>query len=95
MGSCKLKDSYSPILKIARVGQRMPGGSRETSNTFITVISAYTPTAKAPPHLKQQFFEDLQTTVDKVPDSDILILLGILMHVSDAESERVICGREL
>ena len=63
-------------LKITCVGERRPGGSRETSNTFATVISVYAPTAKAPSHVKQQFSGDLQSTVDKIPDSDVMILLG-------------------
>ena len=46
-------------LKLARLGQRMIGGSRERSHTFVTVISAYAPTPKAPPEVKQQFTEDL------------------------------------
>ena len=46
-------------LKLARLGQRMIGGSRERSDTFVTVISAYAPTPKAPPEVKQQFTEDL------------------------------------
>ena len=60
-------------LKLARRGQRIPGGSRETHDTFVTVTSAYAPTAKAPPHVKQQFVGDLQNTVDKVPVSDMLV----------------------
>ena len=36
----------------------------------------YAPTAKAPFHVKQQFVGDLQNTVDKVPVSDVLVLLG-------------------
>ena len=39
------------------------------------MISAYAPTAKAPLHVKQQFVGDLQNTVDKVPVSDMLVLL--------------------
>ena len=62
-------------LKITRVGQRIPGGSRETSSTFATVISVYAPTAKATPHVKQQFSDDLQSTVDKIPASDAMIIL--------------------
>ena len=63
-------------LKLARRGQRIPCGSSETHDTFVTVISAYAPTAKASPHVKQQFVGDLQNTVDKVPVSDVLVLLG-------------------
>ena len=43
-------------LKLARLGQRMIGGSRERSDTFVTVISVYAPTAKAPPHLYVYLF---------------------------------------
>ena len=34
--------------KAIRAGQRIPGGSRETRNIFVSVVSAYAPTAKAP-----------------------------------------------
>ena len=63
-------------LKLAGRGQRQPGGSRARSSTFVTVISVYAPTAKAPPGVKQQFNEELQNSLDKVPPSDILIILG-------------------
>ena len=63
-------------LKVARNGQRRPGGARETSDSFMTVVSAYAPTAKAPPNVKDKFFEELQDTLDGVPTDDILILLG-------------------
>ena len=33
-------------LKLAGRGQRQPGGSRERSSTFVTVITVYAPTAK-------------------------------------------------
>ena len=54
----------------------MPGGFRERSDTFVTVISVYAPTAKAPPQVKQRFIEDLQDAVDKVPTPGVLVLLG-------------------
>ena len=63
-------------LKLAGHGQRQPGGSRERSSTFVTVLSVYAPTAKAPPGVKQQFNEELQSSLDKVSPSDILIILG-------------------
>jgi hypothetical protein len=64
-------------LKLVSARQRIPGGSRERSDIFATVISAYAPTAKTP-QVKQRFSEDLQVVVDKVPASDVLILLGDL-----------------
>ena len=36
-------------LKLSRAGQRRPGGSRETRSSFLSVVSVYAPTAKAPP----------------------------------------------
>ena len=63
-------------LKAARAGQRRPGGSRETGNIFVSVISVYAPTAKAPPGIKEKFIDDLQDAIDRTPASDILLLLG-------------------
>ena len=54
-------------MKLARASQRKPGGGRETSNIFVTVISVYAPTARAPLRVAQKFMEDLQETIDKVP----------------------------
>ena len=56
--------------------QRKPGGFRGTRNTYITVISAYAPTAKAPPAVTQKFMDDLQDVMDMVPAANLLILLG-------------------
>ena len=39
-------------LKVVCGGQRRPGGSRETSSTYLSVVSVYAPTAKAPPGVK-------------------------------------------
>ena len=39
-------------LKVVQAGQRRPGGARETSNTYVSVVSAYAPTAKAPSGIK-------------------------------------------
>ena len=63
-------------LKLARKGQRRPGETRETSNTHISVLSVYAPTAKATPNIKQNFFSDLQDTLDRISPSDVLIMLG-------------------
>ena len=63
-------------LKLARAGQRIPGGSREGSVIFVAVLSVYAPTAKVPPQMKQRFVEDLQDTIDRVPASDVMVMLG-------------------
>ena len=56
---------------------RRGGGSRETSDHFITVVCAYAPTAKALPSVKVNFNSELQDTLDKVPRIDVLLLLGL------------------
>ena len=38
----------------------------------------YAPTARAPPGIMQKFMDDMQVTIDKVPASDVLLLLGDL-----------------
>ena len=63
-------------LKAMGRGQRRPGGARTMRNSFISVISAYAPTARAPPGIKSKFMEELQDVLDKVPSSDLLLLLG-------------------
>ena len=63
-------------LKVVHHGQRRPGGSRETGNTYLSVVSAYAPTAKAPPGIKTKFVDELQDTLDSVPHGDVLMLLG-------------------
>ena len=45
-------------------------------NTFILIISMYAPTEKAPPSIKQKFYEDLQDTLNLVPLLNIHVLLG-------------------
>lgn len=49
----------SARLKIVRRGQRSPGGRRESRNSFITVVSVYSPTARAPSGVKARFVNDL------------------------------------
>ena len=63
-------------LKVVHRSQRRPGGSRETSNTYLSIVSTYAPTAKAPPGIKTKFVDELQDTLDSVPHDDILTLLG-------------------
>ena len=64
--------------KLKRVGkgQRKHGGSRETSNMFVSIVCAYAPTARAPPGVKVQFCSDLQVTLDQIPQNDILVVVG-------------------
>lgn len=63
-------------LKVLHRGQRRPGGTRETSNTHMSVISVYAPTNKAPPGVKAKLTDELQDALDLVPAEDIVIVLG-------------------
>jgi hypothetical protein len=42
----------------------------------ITLINAYAPTEDKTEEIKEQFFDYLQSIVDKVPKSDLIIILG-------------------
>ena len=43
-------------------------------------VSVYAPTHGAPLEVKERFYDDLQTVIDSVPSSDVLLTMGILMH---------------
>ena len=76
-------------LKVRRCGQRRHGGSRETRDTYMTVVSAYAPTLKAPPGIKAKFVNELQDVTDKVPPGDILVVMGDFnARVGKRETER-------
>ena len=57
-------------LKVTSAGQRKSGGSRATKSIYITVVSVYGPTAKAPSAVTQKFMNDLQDTMNAVPAAD-------------------------
>ena len=57
-------------------GRRQCGGSRWSKDKFITVVSVYAPTARAPKTVTDKFADDLQSVLDNVPADDILLVLG-------------------
>ena len=63
-------------LKWIGKGQRRSGECRENKNVFVSVICVYAPTARATPAVKAKFSNELQDTLDKVPQSDVLVMLG-------------------
>lgn len=63
-------------LKIVQHGHWQHGGSRLTSNKYLSLISTYAPTAKAPPDVKTKFVDNLQGTLDSLPTGDIVMVLG-------------------
>ena len=62
-------------LKWIGKGQRRSGGCRENKSVFVTVICVYAPTARATPAVKAKFSNELQDTLDKLPQSDVLVML--------------------
>ena len=48
------------------------GGTRENRDVFVSVLCAYAPTARATQS------SELQATLDEVPQSDVLVMLGDL-----------------
>lgn len=66
-------------LSSARAGESLPAGYRRSrSSLFMTVVNVYAPTAKAPPSVKERFVLDLQTVLNDVPTSDVLVVVGDL-----------------
>ena len=57
-------------------GERLRNGQRRRSNFFVTIVNIYTSTNKAPPHVKLQFREELQSVMDSASASDVLLMLG-------------------
>ena len=57
-------------------GHRRHEGSRWTSNKYLSVISTYAPTARAPPDVKAKFVDNLQGTLDSLPTGDFVMVLG-------------------
>ena len=61
---------------MGRHRKKKRGCSGRTSGTFVSVVCAYPPTAKASPRIKLKFYGDLQDTIDRIPHNDILVTLG-------------------
>ena len=56
---------------------QLPRGYRRRRYAlFMTVVYVYVPTTKAPPSVKEKFVSDLQAALDRVPTSDILVVLS-------------------
>jgi hypothetical protein len=63
-------------LQVTYRGRRQYGGSRWSKDKFLTVVSVYAPTARAPKTVTDKFADDLQSVLDNVPADDILLVLG-------------------
>ena len=65
----------SARLKWVHTGNKRGGWSGRASGIHVSVVCAYEPMAKAPPSIKLKFYDDLQDTIDRIPHSDILVML--------------------
>ena len=43
---------------------------------YLFLISVYAPTFRTPQHVKDDFFAEVQMVIDRVPENDILVILG-------------------
>ena len=66
----------SARLKWVHTGKKKGGWSRKASGTYVSVVCAYEPKAKALPSIKLKFYDDLQDTIDRIPHNGILVMLG-------------------
>ena len=58
---------------------------------FVSIVSVYAPTHRAPAEVKKAFYDDLQAVINSVPSSDMLLVMGNFNArvgcVSNSESE--------
>ena len=66
----------SARLKLVSAAQRQAGGCRCSSDIFLTVISVYPPTFRAPRHIEGASWNDLQVCLAAAHGSDNLLMLG-------------------
>ena len=66
------------IARLKYIGkrQRRSGGSRESRDVFVSVLCVYAPNARATPGVKANFSSELQATLGKIPQSDVLVTFG-------------------
>ena len=63
-------------LLLGVAGDRLPCGKKRSGDFFLSVVSVYAPTSKATYAVKSQFMADLQSAIEQVPASDVLVVLG-------------------
>ena len=80
-------------LKVSSVGQRRPQCSRETRKTYVSVMSVYAPTAKAPPGVAQSSWRISKIQVRKFQRQMCLLFLEISMLELAVVQQRMNCGQ--
>ena len=84
-------------LKIA--GQDVSRSDRQSSRSspfFMTIISVYAPTHRSAQEKKDEFYADLQETIDSVHVDDVLLVVGDFnVRVGSSERRKIArCGME-
>ena len=59
-------------LQIALHGHKRLGGFRWTSSRYLSLLSVYAPTVKAPSNVKAKFVGDHQHILDTLPAGDVV-----------------------
>ena len=52
-------------------GDKHPSGSQQ----YVSIISVYAPTHRAPADVKEKLYDDLQAVISSVPSSDVLLVM--------------------
>lgn len=72
-----VKNSLLPMIVPPTGGsERILSLCLSTSSGMVNVISAYAPTLCSPQEMKDQFYEDLDNIINKIPETEHIILLG-------------------
>ena len=64
------------LLKWVDKEHRRQGGFRASSSIALSLVCAFASTARATPGVKAHISSDWQNTLDKVPQSNILVVVG-------------------
>ncbi len=68
-------EQWEPVnSRIVSARLRLRGGRQQCSH--LTLVSVYAPTLRSPQEIKDDFFADLQSVLDRVPAEDVVVLLG-------------------
>ena len=68
--------AVSPRIVRARLKMSTEQSAGTRTPTYVTVVSVYAPTFRAPVEQKEQFYSDLQDTLDEVSEHDLLLMVG-------------------
>ena len=55
-----------------QLGEKYPARNQQ----FMSIVSVYAPTHRAPAEVKEKFYDDLQAVISSVPSSDVLLVMG-------------------